>query len=192
MTAHEEPRDCARQPLEQEPLGSNDAQQLELAGSSTAFPQHEYPQQAHEMAQQCSPARLLHLHMHVLAPASHALALAGGGMPPAAAGAGSDAAWHAAPTAAAAAAVAMPAPPQYSLQDAASTPLQRVQKRRGPGRLRRVVRALLLAGGGTLAVLAGVGGAVIVLSPRVEALEARCGEVCAAVLCLLAPVLHRH
>jgi hypothetical protein len=50
-------------------------------------------------------------------------------------------------------------------------------KRRGCRRLRRVLRALLLSGAATAMVLAGAGGAVVLLSPRVEQLEARCSQV---------------
>lgn len=50
-------------------------------------------------------------------------------------------------------------------------------KRQGRGRVRRVLRALLLSGGATAMVLAGAGGALVLLSPRVEQLEARCSQV---------------
>jgi hypothetical protein len=43
--------------------------------------------------------------------------------------------------------------------------------------VRRVLRALLLSGAATAMVLAGAGGAVVLLSPRVEQLEARCSQV---------------
>jgi hypothetical protein len=50
-------------------------------------------------------------------------------------------------------------------------------KRRGRRRVRRVLRALLLSGTATAMVLAGAGGALVLLSPRVEQLEVRCMQV---------------
>jgi hypothetical protein len=50
-------------------------------------------------------------------------------------------------------------------------------KRQGRRRVRRVLRALLLSGAATAMVLAGAGGALVLLSPRVEQLEARCSQV---------------
>jgi hypothetical protein len=50
-------------------------------------------------------------------------------------------------------------------------------KRHGRRRVRRVLRALLLSGAATAMVLAGAGGALVLLSPRVEQLEARCSQV---------------
>jgi hypothetical protein len=86
--------------------------------------------------------------------------------------------------------LACPASKQHHGLDASAAGTSSIQqqrqqqgssKRQSRRRVRRVLRALLLSGAATAMVLAGAGGALVLLSPRVEQLEVRCMQVRAAV-----------